>query len=122
VPDPPVKRDRVFVFKSDLSRGYLDLDLNEHARAGTDQHEAKAKVSTYASYEQVAFEGQLVASTEGNIYFAVPRSWWFGDGKEIWQRFIFESPIMPFELSNLVLNGDNIKVENGKVLFMGVEL
>lgn len=122
VPDAPAKRDRVFVLKSDLSRGYLDLDLNEHANAGADQHEAKARVSAYGNFELVVFEGQMLVSTYGDISIAVPRSQWFGDGKEVWQRFIFEFPVIPFELSNLVLSGDNIKVDNGKVVFMGVQL
>lgn len=122
VPSLPVERDRVFVHKPNLLRGYLDVDLAEHAKVGADQHEARAKVSTYASYEQVAFEGQLVVSSYGDIYVAVARPWWFGDGTKIWQRFIFESPIMPYELSNLVQAGYNIKVESGKVMFMGAEL
>ena len=122
VPSPSVERDRVFVHKPDLSRGYLDLDLEAHSKAGADQHEARAKVSTYANYERVAFEGQLVASSYGDIYVAIPDLWWFGDGKEIWQRFSFQSPVMPYEFSNLVQTGDSIKVENGKVVFMGVEL
>lgn len=121
-PAMPVERDRVFVFKPDLSRGFLDLDLKEHAEAGADQHEAKARVSSYPNFELVAFEGQLLVSVLGDISIAAPRSWWFGDGKEIWQRFTFENPVMPFELSNLVLHDGNIKIENGKVLFMGVEL
>lgn len=122
VPIPPPKRDRVFVLKSDLTRGYLDLDLEAHAKAGANQHEAKARVSDYANFELVAFEGQMLVSKSGDISVAIPRPWWLGDGKEILQRFIFQNPVMPYELSNLVLDGGNIKVENGKVSFMGIEL
>ncbi|MEG4273798.1 MULTISPECIES: hypothetical protein [unclassified Microcoleus] len=119
VPSPPVERDRVFVFKPDLTRGYLDLDLDSHAKAGADQHEAKAQV---VNFNNVSFEGELTVNTSGDIRVAVPRSQWFGDGKKIWQRFIFQAPDMPYELSNLVLDNDNIKVVNGKIEFMGVEL
>lgn len=119
VPSLPVERDRVFVHKPNLSRGYLDLDLEAHAKVGADQHEAKAQIVNFAN---VSFEGQLTVTTSGDIRVAVPRTWWFGDGKEIWQRFIFQSPVMPYELSNLVLDNDNIKVVNGKIEFMGVEL
>ncbi|MEG5159582.1 hypothetical protein QUB37_03915 [Microcoleus sp. AT3-A2] len=122
VPSPPVERDRVFVHKPNLSRGYLDLDLAAHAKVGADQHEARARVSAYANFEQVAFEGQMLVSVYGDISVAVPRSLWFGDGKEVWQRFIFQNPVMPYELSNLVLAGNNMNVEDGKVVFMGVEL
>lgn len=124
VPSPPVKRDRVFVFKPDLRRGYLDVDLATHAQSGADQHEAKARVAIRANDEFVSFEGQILISTDGNISVAVPRpqSLWYEEGKKIWQRFMFQNPVMPYELLNLVLDNDNIKVENNKVLFMGVEL
>lgn len=122
-PVPQPKRDRLFLLKPDLTRGYLDLDLQVHAQLKNgDQHEAKARVSVFLGSESVVFEGQLLVSTTGDIRFAVPRSQWFGDGKEIWKRFIFESPVMPYDLPNLVLDGDNIKKVNNKIEFMGVEL
>lgn len=122
-PVPQPERDRVFVFSPDLSRGYLDLDMEEHAKAGGDSHEAKARVvSSSPTSELVVYEGQLLVNSSGYIGIAVPRAKWWTDGKEIWQRFIFELATMPYDLQNLVVHGDNVKIENSKVFFQGVQL
>jgi hypothetical protein len=125
---PPVlkpERDRIFVFNqtdAEAKRHYLDIDMEEHAKAGKIQHEAKVRISDYPYSELVSFEGQLLCSSDGELLIAVPRDTWWTDGKEIWQRFIFKSPTLPYELDNLVLRDDHIKTEEGKVLFMGVQL
>lgn len=121
VPNPPVERDRVFVHKPNLSRGYLDLDLKAHAKAGADQHEAKVQILSSVS-QLVSFEGQIIADSLGTIAVAVPRTTWFLDGKEIYKRFIFERPVMATVPPDVLLHGDNIKVEEDKVLFNGIQL
>lgn len=119
------ERDRIFVFDpadTEAKRHYLDVDMEKHAKVGADQHEAKFRVVLIPQNQLVSFEGQVLVSTDARIGVAIPRTQWWGDGKQIWQRFTFESPVMPYDLSNLAVHGDNIKVDGNKILLKGIEL
>ena len=122
VPPTLIERDRIFVFDESTSRQYLDVLLEEHALLGDIQHEAKVSIFSSPSFGNVNFEGQMVASVYGNIYVAIPRPSFWGDGAEIWQRFTFENIEPPYDLSSLVLRDDNIEVKDGKVFLKGIQL
>lgn len=121
VTPPPLRpeRDRVFVFKPDASRAYLDLDMEQHSRAGADQHEARIKIVSFAN--SVNFPGEIVAATGGQISIAVPRSTLFGKGIQVWERYIFQPIEMPFNLP-VLLDGENFTREGAKILLNGVAL
>lgn len=119
VPTLPVERDRVFVFTPEFKRGYLDLDLEEHARAGAEQHEARIRITNFAV--NVNFPAEIIASTSGRIEIAVPRTVWFGKGVQVWERYIFQAIEMPFNLP-ILLDGGNFTREGNKILLNGVEL
>jgi hypothetical protein len=114
---PP--RDRIFAFKPDLARGWLDLDIEEHAQAkGADQHEARIKIAATA---QVNFPGEIVANTSGAISIALPRTVLFGRGVEIYERYFFERIEMPYDLP-ILIDGENFVREGSKILLNGVTL
>lgn len=122
-PPMPVERDRVFVHKSDFSRGILDVSLEKHAECGEIQHQTKVSMYSQALFANVLFEGQFVADRSGGFYVAVPRNWLFGNGKETWQRFIFQPISMPYNFNNILIHGDNIKMaKNNKILLNGVQI
>lgn len=119
---PPVlqpKRDRIFIFKPDNSRAYLDLDMEAHATAGADQHEARIRI--IASSASVNFPGEIIASTTGRIQIAFPRTVPFGRGISVSERYIFEAIEMPFSLPILTDGGDFVR-EGDKILLNGVAL
>jgi hypothetical protein len=118
-PTAPVERDRIFVFTPDMSRGYLDVEMEAHARAGADQHEARIKITS--SFTNVNYPGELIATGNGQILIAVPRTVLFGKGVEIFERYIFQSIEMPFDLP-ILLDGGNFTREEGKILLNGVAL
>lgn len=120
VPTVPAERDRIFVFTPDFKRGYLDLDLEEHARAGAEQHEARINIPKI-SFVNVTFPGEIIATTSGRIQVAIPRTTWFGKGVEVWERYIFQTIEMPFNLPILV-DGDDLIREGDKILLHGVAL
>ena len=119
---PPVlqpKRDRVFVFKPNMSRAYLDVDMAAHANAGANQHEARIKIVT--SSASVNFPGEIIATTTGRIQIAMLRAVPFGRGLTVSERYFFEAIEMPFLLPILVDGGDFVR-EGDKILLNGVAL
>lgn len=119
IPSVPVERDRIFVFTPDLKRGYLDLDLEAHARAGAEQHESRVKI--VSSSALVNFVGEIVATRTGRISIAAPRATLFGKGIEIWERYIFQGIEMPFNLP-ILLDGGDFTQEGGKIFLNGIAL
>lgn len=117
-PPEPVERDRVFVFDSEFKRKYLEVSLQEHAVAGADQHEARIKITALSN---VNYAGEIVANSFGQISIAVPRTTLFGKGIEIYERYIFQSIEMPFDLPVLI-DGENFVQEGGKIFLNGVLL
>ena len=118
---PPLlqpERDRIFVFKPDFSRGYLDVNMEAHARAGAEQHEARVKIG---SFFQVNYPGEIVATKTGQVSIAIPRTVLFGTGIKVFERYIFQDIEMPFNLPILIDGGDFVR-EGDKILLNGVAL
>ena len=111
--------NRVFVFKPDITRGYLDLDLESHAQAGADQHEARIKVADVLPL--VNYPGEIIAMRGGQIFIATLRTTLFGRGVQIYELYAFQAITMPYNLSILV-DGSNFTKEGDKILLDGVEL
>jgi hypothetical protein len=106
-PDPPVERDRVFVLdQQSFKRKYLELDLKEHAVAGADQHEARVKIVAFVPL--VNYPGEFIATNNGRIHVAKPRTVLFGKGIEVYERYIFEAVEMPYSLP-ILLDGANFE-------------
>ena len=121
-PNMPVERDRIFVLNPELKRGYLEISLQEHAKLkGKNLHEAKVKVYTNPGFASVSFPGEIAVSPTGSIWVAQPRSTFLGQGKAVFERFIFEPVQMPYALPVLV-HGDDIIVASGKVSLRGIAL
>jgi hypothetical protein len=122
VTPPPLRpeRERIFVFKPDISRAYLDLDMEEHAQCKGDQHEARMRIVTSLG-QTVTFPGEIIATTSGLILIALPRKTLFGKGITIFERYAFEIVEMPFSLP-ILTDGGNIVREGDKILLNGVEL
>ena len=117
VPAPP--KNYVFVLDPNFKRKRLEFILEEHSNLHGDlQHEAKIKIS---SFEYVNFPGEIIATEYGQIQIAVPRTTWFGSGVKVYQRYIFETIEMPFDLP-ILRHGTEIQTVDGKVSFNGVEL
>jgi hypothetical protein len=122
VTPPPLRSsvDRIFVFKPDLSRAYLDVDMDKHALCKGDQHEARIKIVT-SSGQNVNFPGEIIATTAGQLLIAVPRTTLFGKGIQIFERYIFAAVEMPFSLPILTHGGDIVR-EGDKILLNGIGL
>jgi hypothetical protein len=113
------ERDRVFVFKPNMNRGYLDLDMEAHARAGAEQHEARVKIASFSG--NVNFPGEIVANTAGQISISTPRTVLFGKGVQIYERYIFQPIEMPYNLP-ILLDGGDFTREGDKIFLNGTPL
>ena len=120
VTPPPLRpeRDRIFVFKPDISRAYLDLDMEKHAQCKGDQHEARVRITTSSNAN---FPGEIIGTTGGRILIALPRTFFFGKGLTILERYIFENVELEFSLP-ILTDGGNVTREGDKILLNGVEL
>lgn len=121
-PEPPAQRDRVFVLTPDNRRSYLAESLQQHAELkGNDLHETKIQISNSIRFSQVAFPGQIGATTSGTIAYAQLRATPLGAGVQVWERYNFEDIKMNYILPTLT-HGKDILINSDRITLMGIAI